>query len=118
MVPKGLKLLRALLVGGGASGWDEVGGGGGGGYVVCGNITLSNESIVSVTVGAGGSIRPSSGISLITHVINTCNSYKYYMYGLVRYIRVLMEHFLLFYVWQEAVPRLEQICRRWEATIP
>ena len=53
-VLKGLKSLRALLVGGGASGWCVDGGGGGSGYVACGNFTVNNETSVSVTVGAGG----------------------------------------------------------------
>ena len=62
MVPKGMKSLRVLLVGGGGSGFDADAGGGGGGYVECGNVNVSNVTNVSVIVGAGGVIGPSAGI--------------------------------------------------------
>ena len=62
VVPKGMKSLRALLVGGGGSGYNGDFGGGGGGYVACGNVDASNVNNVSVIVGAGGVIGPAAGI--------------------------------------------------------
>ena len=50
----GVTSIRVLLVGGGGGGANGDRGGGGGGYVACGNFTVNNGTIVSVTVGAGG----------------------------------------------------------------
>ena len=61
VVPKGVKLVRVLLVGGGGSGVDADRGGGGGGYVECGNVDVSNVTNLPVIVGYGGSIGPSAG---------------------------------------------------------
>ena len=106
-VSTGVKSVRVLLVGGGGSGYNADLGGGGGGYVECGNVDVSNVTNVSVIVGAGGVIGPSSVFLLFNTRIT---------------ITVLMKNFLLFYLInsynQEAVPRLAHICKRQEENSP
>ena len=73
-VPKRVKSVRVLLVGGGGSGDNGDQGRGGGGYVVCGNVAVSNVTNVSVTVGAGGLIGPSAGVFHSRYYFNLINT--------------------------------------------
>jgi hypothetical protein len=62
-VPAGVTSVEYLVVGGGGGGGYQQGGGGGGGGLLTGNLSVTQGSSISVTVGAGGTGGNSSSMA-------------------------------------------------------